>query len=82
MDSNTANLAFGALIVVGVLAVALFASGAFNGNSKVQYSAANYQQAVAVQNPNDVCATPAGYTDEQWSTHMSHHPDQYAQCFN
>ncbi len=39
-----------------------------------------YQQALAAQNPSNICATPAGYTDAQWKTHMSHHPDMYAQC--
>jgi len=40
----------------------------------------DYQKAIAAQNPSNICATPAGYTDEQWREHMGHHPDQYAQC--
>jgi len=28
----------------------------------------------------DKCAAPAGYTDESWVEHMSHHPDRYAEC--
>lgn len=44
------------------------------------YYGQNYQKAIAAQNPSDICATPAGYTDEQWRTHMSHHPDMYAGC--
>lgn len=40
----------------------------------------SYQQALAAQNPSDICATPAGYTDAEWRTHMSHHPSMYAQC--
>ena len=39
-----------------------------------------YQQALAAQNPSNICATPAGYTDAEWRTHMGHHPDMYAQC--
>ncbi len=26
------------------------------------------------------CAAPAGYTQEQWTEHMGHHPEQYAEC--
>ena len=28
----------------------------------------------------DKCATPPGYTDEQWREHMGHHPDRYKEC--
>ena len=28
----------------------------------------------------DLCATPAGKTDEAWIEHMSHHPNVYAEC--
>lgn len=41
----------------------------------------NYYIAISSENPSDICKTPSGYTDEQWRTHMSHHPDRYAQCF-
>ncbi|MEW6062834.1 MAG: hypothetical protein AB1571_00475 [Nanoarchaeota archaeon] len=40
----------------------------------------NYQKALSSENPGDICATPPGYTDEQWRGHMRHHPDRYAQC--
>lgn len=39
-----------------------------------------YQNALAAQDPNKICATPLGYTDAEWRTHMSHHPSMYAQC--
>ena len=39
----------------------------------------NYQKALSAEQA-DICATPPGYTDEQWYDHMSHHPDRYAQC--
>jgi len=45
------------------------------------YFGTAYQKAISSQNPSDICATPAGYTDEAWRTHMSHHPDAYSQCF-
>jgi len=28
----------------------------------------------------DLCATPAGQTDEAWIEHMSHHPNIYREC--
>lgn len=40
----------------------------------------NYYRFMSSENPSNICQTPAGYTDEQWKTHMSHHPDRYAQC--
>jgi len=46
---------------------------------QLRYGSA-YQKALAAQDPNDICATPPGYTDEEWRTHMGHHPDTYAQC--
>lgn len=47
-----------------------------------QYSQSDYQKALKAENSSNPCATPQGYTDEQWRTHMSHHPDRYAQCLN
>ena len=44
------------------------------------YYGQDYQKAVASENKEDVCATPAGYTDAEWKEHLGHHPDQYAQC--
>ncbi len=41
----------------------------------------NYQKAISSENSNDICQTPAGYTDAEWQEHMSHHPDRYQQCF-
>lgn len=33
-----------------------------------------------IENINDKCKAPAGYTQEQWNEHMGHHPDRYAEC--
>ena len=41
---------------------------------------ANYAKYKAAELP-DKCQTPPGYTDEKWTEHMSHHPDQYQECF-
>ena len=40
----------------------------------------NYAQAKQAEDPSNPCAAPAGYTEETWREHMSHHPDQYKQC--
>lgn len=40
----------------------------------------NYSQAKQAEDPNNPCTPPAGYTEESWREHMSHHPDQYKQC--
>lgn len=47
--------------------------------SQVANTPVNYQRAVQVQGP-DKCQAPEGYTDQEWREHMSHHPDQYAEC--
>ena len=39
----------------------------------------DFQKALSSEQ-SDKCKTPAGYTDEQWRTHMGHHPDLYAEC--
>jgi len=42
----------------------------------------NYKKALSAEISSDICATPLGYTDEQWKEHMSHHPDRYKQCLS
>jgi len=65
---NTASL----VIIVILASVAIY--------MLVQFYGTNYKQALAAENPNDICATPAGYTDQEWRSHMSHHPDRYGEC--
>lgn len=65
-------------IVIGILVIL-----AFSALSWTIYSAfygANYKKAMAAQNNSDICKAPAGYTQDQWNTHMSHHPNIYSQC--
>ncbi len=76
-----------ALVGLAGLAVALLAFTAFTVFTASQPPAAafentqaNYLKAIQAQNPVNVCETPAGYTDAQWREHMSHHPNQYAEC--
>lgn len=45
-----------------------------------KYVQDDYQKAKASEIPGDKCATPPDYTDADWKEHMSHHPDQYAEC--
>jgi len=65
--------------ILGVLVIALIFGIANFYNSRYGSS---YQKAISSENPNDICATPPGYTDEQWREHMGHHPDRYAQCLS
>ena len=44
------------------------------------FKTANYNKFVQAENPGDICQTPAGYTDQQWYEHMTHHPDRYKEC--
>lgn len=68
-------------ILMYVLIVAAIAVMAFSLYVTVSNTyGAQYQKAIAAQNPADICATPAGYTDAEWQEHMSHHPDMYAEC--
>lgn len=53
----------------------------FDRPNKVANSPVNYQRAIQAEG-EDKCATPEGYTDEEWLEHMGHHPDQYAECLN
>jgi len=73
-------LAYGALLIA-LFALAFVAYSALKpAPAGLQHTAANYQQFVSAESAGDICKTPAGYTDEQWKEHMSHHPDRYAQC--
>ncbi len=74
--------------VIGVIVVALLALNAYaflrpsdnNGGNAVEKTAENFNAFKAAENPIDKCATPSGYTDEEWKEHMGHHPDQYKEC--
>lgn len=68
------------LVVLLVLAIILFIVAAYSVVTLATHFGSNYQKALAAENQSNICATPAGYTDEQWRTHMSHHPDMYKQC--
>ncbi len=46
---------------------------------KKDYTEDDYAQFVSAEQ-QDKCATPSGYTDEEWKEHMGHHPDRYKEC--
>lgn len=70
------------IMMIGIIAIAaavlVFAVYSF---MQTQYYGDNYKKAMQSQ-LSDKCATPPGYTDEQWREHMGHHPDQYKECLN
>ncbi len=74
-------------VAIGVVVVALLVLNAYaflrpggNGGKSVENTAENFNAFKDAENPQDKCATPPGYTDEQWREHMGHHPEQYAEC--
>lgn len=46
---------------------------------KKGYTEEDYNKFVSAEQ-QDKCATPEGYTDEEWKEHMGHHPDRYKEC--
>lgn len=60
------------LLLAILLAIVIF--------SGVSFFYINSLRAFQAENTSNICATPPGYTDEQWREHMSHHPDRYAEC--
>ena len=62
------------IISIGFMAYTLIFQGSYSTTSQ------SYQRALGAENPDDICATPEGYSDEQWREHMSHHPDRYIGC--
>lgn len=59
-----------AAVAIVVVSLFLFVSSRYG---------ANYSKAISSE-LTDKCATPSGYTDQQWKEHMSHHPDRYTEC--
>jgi len=70
-------------MLVAVLAIVI-AFSVYNyikkTSSNIDYNSAEFNKALAAQDPLDKCKTPAGYTDESWREHMGHHPDMYKEC--
>ncbi|HLD58449.1 MAG TPA: hypothetical protein VI977_02295 [archaeon] len=66
-----------ALIGAGLLAVFSF-TGFFSFG--LQNNPENFQKLSSQQDPDDICAVPAGADPVQWKEHLGHHPDIYAKC--
>lgn len=69
------------IYVLFAIVVLLLAWTVYSSFSK-PYTNEQYQKALVSENTADICATPSGYTDEQWKEHMSHHPDRYKECLS
>ena len=67
------------LVIAVAVGVALVAVGFVA--YQLLYFGGSYESAVSSE-LSDKCATPPGYSDEQWREHMGHHPDRYADCLN
>ncbi len=71
METNEKIIIIAAAVLISILTVIVIYGTAFYG--------ADYQKATTSEQ-EDICATPPGYTDQQWREHMGHHPDRYAKC--
>jgi len=66
------------LYVMIVIAISILAYSIYGVYTS--YFGANYQNALKAENTSNPCATPQGYTEQEWKEHMSHHPDRYKDC--
>lgn len=67
------------LAVFGVIFVLVLGVVLASYAQSTQYYGTAYKKALASQLP-DKCATPPGYSEQEWREHMGHHPDQYREC--
>lgn len=84
---SVTNVLVVVLVVAGIGFFAFAFIGPQNSNKEVTVNAGavleNTQQnfeKFALAELSDKCATPPGYSEEDWKTHMGHHPDRYAEC--
>lgn len=77
VDEKILIALFAGAIVIG--AMVLYFSATSQPN-KLENTPSNFAQLASKENPNDICAVPAGTDPEEWKQHLSHHPDKYAQC--
>lgn len=75
-EGLTKKIFFYILLAIAVIGLIWTAYNFF----KQPYTNSQYQKALDSENIGDICATPSGYTDEEWREHMSHHSDRYAKC--
>ena len=77
IDEKILTAVFAGAIVIG--AMALYFSATSQPN-RLENTQSNFEQFIINENPDDICAVPAGTDLEQWKEHLGHHPDKYAQC--
>ncbi|MBI2128897.1 hypothetical protein HYU07_01525 [Candidatus Woesearchaeota archaeon] len=70
------------LYVAAFVLIAALIWSVLSFTTQKNYFGANYNKAIQSQNKEDICATPEGYTDQEWREHMGHHPDQYKKCLD
>ncbi len=71
------NEKFALYIILAVIFIVLVFS--ITSMFKKDYTEEDYNKFISAEQ-QDKCATPPGYTDEEWKDHMSHHPDRYKEC--
>lgn len=64
-------------IVIGILVLGLLI---FTFFPKIGYAIKDSGK--SGESNEDICSPPQGVSLEDWQTHMSHHPNIYAECFN
>ncbi|MBI5553752.1 MAG: hypothetical protein HY917_03350 [Candidatus Diapherotrites archaeon] len=70
-----------ALLVLTLAAGIILLFLSFPGEArKTENTAQNFEKLTAQENPDDICAVPAGTDPKEWKDHLSHHPDRYAKC--
>ena len=77
IDEKILIAVFAGAIVIGAMVLYFSATGQPN---KLENTQLNFEQFTSNENPDDICAVPAGTDLEQWKEHLGHHPDKYAQC--
>ena len=73
------NEKFTLYIILAVIFIVLVFS--ITSMFKKDYTEEDYNKFISAEQ-QDKCATPPGYTDEEWKDHMSHHPNIYAECLS
>ena len=84
MNEKTQQYLLYGFMVIAVIVAAWAVSGLFiggevnSGHSDERYDI--LMDARAEAGVTDNCAPPPGTSEEEWRTHMSHHPAQYEGC--
>ena len=77
IDEKIMVALFAGVIVIG--AMVLYFSATSQAN-KLENTPSNFVQFTSNENPEDICAVPAGTDPVQWKEHLGHHPERYVQC--